>query len=300
MADKNLSLKKPDFICIGPPKTATTWLFAVLKNHDQVDLPHVKELSYFWGNNFNYKKGLGAFITNNDWYNTRKRRIFKSISKKTIGNPNWYSFKNLRWYYYFLLFPQSDKWYKSLFEKSIDKVSMDISPVYAYLDSQAIESIYFRFSHLKIIIILRDPIYRTWSHLKMKISKEQQIIPEELKIEAVKDYYNNKILLYSNLISKWDKTFPRDQLHILFYDDLVNDPHRFYENICEILKINPGNNTEKILNNLSKTYHQGATGKIPVEHEKYLGSLYKEDLIKLYEMLGEPAIKKWLKHIDSL
>ena len=299
MADKNLPLKKPDFICIGPPKTATTWLYAILKHHDQVDIPLVKELTYFWGNNFNYKKGIGAFLTDNDWYNTRKRRIFMRISKEPIRNPTWYSFKNLRWHYYFLLFPQSDKWYRGLFDKSNNKVSMDISPTYAYLDSKDIESIYFRFSHLKIIIVLRNPIYRTWSHLKMKLSKEQQVIPEELKLEAAKDYYN-KTLLYSSLVSKWVKPFPRDQIHILFYDDLVNDPLRFYENICKILKINPGNNTEKILNNLSRTYHQGETGKIPVQHEKYLGNLYKKDLIKLDKMLEEPTIKKWLKHIDSL
>ena len=66
MVDKNLPLKKPDFICIGPPKTATTWLYAILKHHDQVDLPLVKELSYFSGDDFTYKKNLWAFITNHD------------------------------------------------------------------------------------------------------------------------------------------------------------------------------------------------------------------------------------------
>ena len=133
----------------------------------------------------------------------------------------------------------------------------------------------------------------------MDICKEQQIIPEELKLDAAIDYYNKK-LLYSSLISRWFKIFPRDQLYILFYDDLVNDPHSFYENICKILKINPGNNTISTLNDLSRTYHKGATGRIPIKHEKYLGNLYKEDLIKLDKMLEEPYIKKWLKHIDSL
>lgn len=53
----NKSLRLPDFIGVGPPRTATTWLHEVMSDH--VGLPHgVKETDFFA---YNYDKGL-------DWY----------------------------------------------------------------------------------------------------------------------------------------------------------------------------------------------------------------------------------------
>lgn len=38
----------PDFICIGAQKSATTWLYAQLRQHPQVFLPAIKELNFFY------------------------------------------------------------------------------------------------------------------------------------------------------------------------------------------------------------------------------------------------------------
>ena len=47
----------PDFLGVGPPRTATSWLDAVLRGH--VGLPHdIKEVDFFVGN---YSRGI-------DWY----------------------------------------------------------------------------------------------------------------------------------------------------------------------------------------------------------------------------------------
>lgn len=47
----------PDFLCVGPPRAATTWLDAVLRGH--VGLPHaIKEVDFFIEN---YARGI-------DWY----------------------------------------------------------------------------------------------------------------------------------------------------------------------------------------------------------------------------------------
>lgn len=57
LATKKNSLRLPDFIGVGPPRTATTWLHEALQGH--VGLPdHVKETDFFL---WKYDKGL-------DWY----------------------------------------------------------------------------------------------------------------------------------------------------------------------------------------------------------------------------------------
>ncbi len=37
----------PDFLCLGPPKTATTWLYHSLSRHSDVQMPEIKECRYF-------------------------------------------------------------------------------------------------------------------------------------------------------------------------------------------------------------------------------------------------------------
>jgi hypothetical protein len=57
------SLRLPDFIGVGPPRTATTWLHEALRGH--VGLPdHVKETDFFL---WKYDKGL-------EWYAAQFRR----------------------------------------------------------------------------------------------------------------------------------------------------------------------------------------------------------------------------------
>ena len=37
---------KPEVLCIGPQKTATTWLFMNFYNHPEIWIPSVKEIHY--------------------------------------------------------------------------------------------------------------------------------------------------------------------------------------------------------------------------------------------------------------
>lgn len=79
MTPANNSLRLPDFIGVGPPRTATTWLHEVLSGH--VGLPEgIKESDFFvW----QYSKGL-------EWYATHFRNC---PSDRPIGefSPNYFA-----------------------------------------------------------------------------------------------------------------------------------------------------------------------------------------------------------------
>jgi len=60
----------PNFIVIGPPRTATTWLFRCLEEHPQVFVPNVKEPRFF---DENYDKGLA-------WYQS----LYEIVSESTL------------------------------------------------------------------------------------------------------------------------------------------------------------------------------------------------------------------------
>lgn len=62
-----------DFIVVGPGRSGTSWLFKLLKEHNDILMPKIKETEYF---NNNFHKGNGWYHSH---YNTSQR------SKKIIG-----------------------------------------------------------------------------------------------------------------------------------------------------------------------------------------------------------------------
>src|SRR5438046_10530825 len=54
---RSFSLRLPDFLCVGPGRTGTTWLHAVLSGH--VGLPRGVKETRFWGQH--YDRGV-------EWY----------------------------------------------------------------------------------------------------------------------------------------------------------------------------------------------------------------------------------------
>lgn len=54
-------MTKPSFICIGPGRCATSWMFKVLDDHPEIGMSKIKETEYF---NTNFSKG-------SDWYESQ-------------------------------------------------------------------------------------------------------------------------------------------------------------------------------------------------------------------------------------
>ena len=64
---KNKNVIKPDFLVIGAQKSGTTWLWSMLNQHPETDLPIEKEIHYFGGIE-NFRKGK-------EWYYNHFRNL---------------------------------------------------------------------------------------------------------------------------------------------------------------------------------------------------------------------------------
>ena len=70
----------PDFLIIGAPKAATTWLADCLREHPQVFLPELKELRYFCGTN--HAKGL-------TWYGNQFSKASGDVARVGEASPSY-------------------------------------------------------------------------------------------------------------------------------------------------------------------------------------------------------------------
>ncbi|MGH7948538.1 MAG: sulfotransferase family protein [Candidatus Binataceae bacterium] len=168
----------PDFMGVGPPRTATTWLHAALSGH--VGLPKgVKETHFFvW----EYERGI-------DWY----KEFFRDCAP---GLP----------------------------VGEIDPTCFD--------RPQARDRIADQIPNCKIIVTLRNPVERVWSHYKTMhrtrvIRGPFNFEKERTRLGATHSYASN--------LAGWFRVFGRDNVRVLLYDELEADRQAFLDRACEFI-----------------------------------------------------------------
>ena len=88
---------------------------------------------------------------------------------------------------------------------------------------------------------------------------------------------------YIEIINKYRNFFHDEDIYILFYDSILNDPEALIKNIMSVFgikKINLMNSNFRDVNNSSKKL------KIPEEISKLVNELYKKDISVLSKKIG--------------
>ncbi|MBE9197245.1 sulfotransferase [Synechocystis sp. LEGE 06083] len=153
----------PSFICIGAQKAGTTWLDQQLRKHPEIWMPPMKEVHFF---DYIYRPEFRKWIL---WHleHTMRREL-----SKVVGNKQAIDWSEVS---YFSSIMRSngkftDEWYEYIFSKAPPgKVTGEITPEYSTLSSQAITHMNKLCSNPVYIYIIRDPVERAWSQLKMNM-----------------------------------------------------------------------------------------------------------------------------------
>lgn len=189
----------PDFMCIGAPRAATTWLFENLRADPQVFLPKLKELHFFDEPDANRADDRATGLR---WH---RHHYFD------MSNPNHF------------------RWYWLQFRPGIAVKKGDITPSYSTLSAARVRLIHELMPSLKVIYILRNPIDRAWSGLRKSIwyqkgathalTRSAEWLEQTIMSPAILTRGN-----YRRILETWEGIFPRSQMLVLFYDDIVSDP----------------------------------------------------------------------------
>jgi hypothetical protein len=236
-------LNKPDFLIAGPQKTGTSWLYHRLKSVPGITMPPVKELSFFHEADVNLL--INQFNNHNKlWHNyfsqIKNKHVAENMAKqlleyrKTNFRMAWQQ-KTYLWSVLFRFIPRNFSLsgmylYSSLFNRADGNISGDISPLYFALSNEAIKEIRHFFPELKIIFIIRDPVEREWSQLKMRYYRQKK----EGSIDDYLKHYNPQCD-YKNAFENWERHFNNSHILYMFYDDLVADPNNFFKQLLTFI-----------------------------------------------------------------
>lgn len=218
----------PDFIVIGAARSGTTWIDRQLRAQPFIWMPPKKEIHFF----DRYLRYSSPSFLHEDvvwkrWVSgTRHNRLYRKKAVAFMGAALFRGqFASLPWGFEYYFRSIDEKWYPRLFKSAGSKIKGEVTPAYAMLDEEDVRKVNAMGPNAQIIFIIRNPIERTWSQIRRRVVEVGDI---PLEIDPIREWLCSDDMRerndYVRTYETWTRVYPKDQVHILFYDDLLNDP----------------------------------------------------------------------------
>ena len=204
---------KIDFFVVGAARCGTTSLYHYLKQHPQVYLPNIKELNHF--------------------------------SKVESSDKEDYILPKDDTLYHTKIIKKFDD-YRALYNQvGANRLKGDISPSYLWKKETAVK-IYNHNPEAKIVVSLRNPVHRAFSHYLMNVSvgyEASEDFNAALMAERKDIWGGGNLFLewssYYDALQTYVDTFGRDRVLVLVFEDWIKDKKTMLKNLFSFLEIDP-------------------------------------------------------------
>ena len=257
----------PDFLMIGPQRTGTTWLSRYLVQHPDVFIPAEKELYYF---NYLMEQGALFHSTKLTWYlhkfepSMRDFLRLNGMNLKMMGrlpktSLDWFQYKKAR-------------------------VFGEATASYAAMDESLIAEVLTLNPHIKIMMMVRNPIERAWSHAKKDLLKARKRSLKDVPFSEFSAFYQRdyqkRCGQYQSMIALWEKYVDKDCFLIQKFSDVKENPTKLFDRVCEFLEVTPMADSlmqhKQVVNPTQRT-------KLPQAHQALLESLFADEISYLQQ-----------------
>ncbi|HKK57920.1 MAG TPA: sulfotransferase [Salinivirga sp.] len=217
---------KPNFFIVGAAKAGTTSLYQYLNTHSNLYFSPVKEPHFF-----------STDIKTSEFTSIYKRNI-DNLPQDFYQNKPKDSIQNV--------FIRDEKQYLNLFQWADGESAVgECSTSYLY-SKEAAKNVKKFNPDAKIVIALRNPADRTFSHYLMAVRFGFTQLPFRKALH--KDFNQHKkgwgkselfieLSLYYEQIKRYMAQFPEEQIKIVLFDEFKKDPLSTVNEICDFLGI---------------------------------------------------------------
>lgn len=207
----------PDFFCIGAQKAGTTWLYECLAKNPDIWMPPIKEIDHFsqlyipktceWAIDQRLEKlKLSGFSSE------RQRDLFSGLG-------------------------ESDYSYGKMFSLAPPACRVgDISPEYMLLPIAGITHLYRPSPHSKVLLMVRDPVDRFWSHAR-HLAKSPTGITRSLIDRMLDSPYIIARSDYAGVIKRWCSIFDLRKIYIADFQRIIHDRTALLVDIFKFLEV---------------------------------------------------------------
>jgi hypothetical protein len=182
--------------------------------------------------------GIGTGKSGTTWLSevlSKNPDVYISPERKEINYFNKYlaqDYKTPNWEY-----KKSYDWYHAFFKNAApNQKAGDITPCYMSMENCA-EDIYKYNREIKLFTILRHPVERSFSEFLFSKQNGINIYKDfETAIEKNPSKFINTSMYYQNLLRFYDR-FPKENIKLLFYEDLKKDKKNFLKSVYDFLEV---------------------------------------------------------------
>lgn len=211
-----MSGRLPNLIIAGAAKCGTTSFWAYLRQHPEVFLSKNKEPNYF------------------------------ALGDVSLPKPGPLSSDEMQDMLYAHTIKDFER-YQSLFSNANEKpVVGEASVRYLYYYEKAASRIKEALPDVKILIFLRDPVKRLYSHYCMnrQYGIEPLSLMEAVAMEDVRvrlgwgyDWHYRRVGMYSGQVRHYLDLFGRERVKVVVFEEFAVDPGGTYRDVCRFLAI---------------------------------------------------------------
>ena len=222
----------PPFLCIGAQKAGTSWLYVQLAKHPSIWMPPVKELHFF---DHLYVEANRKWTTGHIQQGAQRSLKYHLSGD---GPVDWSFVRYLSDMASHKLFTKP--WYLRCFDRprAKEKIRGDITPEYSTIPTEGIQHVKRMLPAVKLIYIVRDPVERALSQLRMNVERRGDPRPSEeqlLRLLEHPDIDNRGD--YLTYIPRWRQVFSPDRLLVLPYGDIRAAPLQLLRRIEQFIAV---------------------------------------------------------------
>ena len=204
----------------------------------------------------------------------------------------------LRWDVRFFLGARSDAWYESLFRAGSSRVTGEITPEYALMSADEVGRVRDAFPQLRILYLMRDPIDRAWSQMRMLARlRGLSLHSEAVALTLARDPMVAARSDYRGTLEAWGRHFPPDRIFIGFMEEVRFEPRALLTRIFDFLGV--GGDAVVLSSDLSRVVHQGTPKPLPAAIERELARSCIGDLRILEQRFGHP-VSAWRERAEKV
>jgi hypothetical protein len=269
-------------ICIGAPRSGTTWLYRNLRQHPDIFLPPVKEVRQFISSRSSLERDGMA------------KRIFE----RPDTTPN-----DIAW---------TEKWatsnpgdveaYRMLMRHVIPApVVMDISPIYCIAGPDVIEK--FRSAlgdDVRIVFFMRNPIDRDFSQAKHEghiRTGDTEAKPISVYLDLLKRRSMQNRNRYLEAIRQWSEVFGRKAIHLEFYDSIITEPEAVLKRVTTHIGVSSSGSL--FAETSKQRFGEGPTfNVVPQELKTALAEMHLGQITRLARKFPDPCAR-WLEEAEK-
>ena len=269
------------FIGLGAMKAGTTWLYEYLRMNPEIHFSNLKEVHYF--DVLNHPHDQHHLVSKVNRLHKFLDAVKQKSSNELSNAVNEFDkvSNEIRMY------KNSDgkhKEYKEFLFLNYKKQKLigDITPSYCFSSKQVISEMLALANDVRFIFIMRDPIERLWSAIRMRAKQQTGLSFDDSCDLIVNELLSNPahpMLTRSDYIRTLDNlesVVPHDKFLCVFYEEM------FSKKVCK-----------KISNFLGVPYIEGESLVLDEKTYNALYSMLECQYVYLREKFGESLPDSW-------